>query len=129
MFHQRPPSVQPAVIEYSYFLPVNLTSITRCYFAVQYLSRYQANASWSAIETFWDRMVARMATRDGGVSVWWQGGVWATQYLECRESLLDSKEPWLAIFTNPPPTTVTTNVLDMGATDEVLFYRIRAERP
>jgi len=73
--------------------------------------------------------ITGILSTNGGVSVWWQGGVWATQYLECRESLLDVKGPWLTVFTNPPPTTVTTNVLDMGATDEVLFYRIRAERP
>ena len=58
----------------------------------------------------------------------WQGGVWATQYLERREGILSSVEQWETIFTNLPPTCVCTNIIDFGATNRTLFYRINVER-
>jgi hypothetical protein len=57
-----------------------------------------------------------------------QGGVWATQYLETADALLPRGERWTVIFTNVPPTTVITNVIDGGATNRMLNYRIRAVR-
>jgi hypothetical protein len=35
---------------------------------------------------------------------------------------------WTAIFTNPPPTLLSTNITDAGATNPALFYRIKAGR-
>lgn len=65
---------------------------------------------------------------NGGVRVYWQGGVGSTQFLQYRENLCDTQDSWRTIFTNPPPTATTTNVMDTGATDGVRFYRIKAER-
>jgi len=63
-----------------------------------------------------------------GIRVDWKGGVWARQYLEVRQTLGGTSEQWTAVFTNLPPTATATNIIDAGATNRVLFYRIKAER-
>jgi parallel beta-helix repeat protein len=63
-----------------------------------------------------------------GLRVDWTGGTGAWQYLECRRDLLATSEQWTAISTSPPPTAVMTNVVDAGATNAALFYRVRAMR-
>ena len=63
-----------------------------------------------------------------GIGLEWAGGTWATQYLEARQNLAGTTEQWTAIFTNQPPTAPATNVSDAGATNRVLFYRIKAAR-
>lgn len=65
----------------------------------------------------------------GAIRVEWQGGEQAWQYLQCKEDLVSTTEQWFAIFTNIPPTATATNVLDVGSTNRMLFYRIKAERP
>jgi hypothetical protein len=65
---------------------------------------------------------------DGGVRVDWKGGVWASQWLEAKYNLANTGEQWVAIFTNLPPTSTATNVIDSGATNATRFYRIRAVR-
>ena len=63
-----------------------------------------------------------------GLRIDWKGGVWATQYLETRQSLGGTSTPWTAVATNLPPTATATNIIDAGATNGVLFYRIKAAR-
>ena len=66
---------------------------------------------------------------NGNVRIDWKGGREATQYLQVRADLLSTSEVWTAIYTNAPITSVTNSVLDMGATNPVLFYRVKAARP
>ena len=63
-----------------------------------------------------------------GFRIDWKGGAQAWQFLECREALANTNEAWLPIIGIPPPTTISNAVIDMGATNRLLFYRIRAER-
>ena len=63
-----------------------------------------------------------------GIRIGWKGGIWARQYLEVRQTLGGTTEQWTAVFTNLPPTATVTNIIDAGATNGVLFYRIKAER-
>ncbi|MFC1451862.1 FG-GAP-like repeat-containing protein [Verrucomicrobiota bacterium] len=65
----------------------------------------------------------------GPVTVRWQGGVEAYQYLEHRDSLVSTAKQWITIFTNEPPTAVTTNLSDSGGTNLLRVYRVRAARP
>ena len=64
----------------------------------------------------------------GGIRVDWKGGREAWQILECRSHLTSTTEQWTAIFGVPPPTPLTNAIIDLGATNRTLFYRIRAER-
>jgi hypothetical protein len=64
----------------------------------------------------------------GGIRLDWKGGSNAWQILEYREDLACPTDEWLAIFALPPPTRLTNAIIDMGATNRNLFYRIRAER-
>jgi hypothetical protein len=64
----------------------------------------------------------------GGMRVDWKGGIQAWQFLDCRENLTNTNEEWLTLLCLPPPTQTTNAVIDMGVTNRVLFYRIRAER-
>jgi hypothetical protein len=70
----------------------------------------------------------RIDRQFGGIRLDWKGGREAWQILECRENLASTTGQWTAIFALPPPTAFTNAVIDMGATNPVLFYRIRAER-
>jgi hypothetical protein len=70
----------------------------------------------------------RIGRQFGGIRLDWKGGREAWQILECREDLVSTTEQWTAIFALPPPTALTNAVIDMGVTNAVLFYRIRAER-
>lgn len=72
--------------------------------------------------------VIRIEPEHGGIRIDWKGGVQAWQILECRKNLTDTNEDWLPILGLPPPTSVTNAVIDMGTTNRLLFYRIRAER-
>jgi len=67
--------------------------------------------------------------RIGSNRVDWKGGTGVWQYLERRYDLLATGAAWKTIFTNPPPTSVSTNVTDIGTTNPTLFHRIRADRP
>ncbi len=62
----------------------------------------------------------------GGCDVHWQGGVLATQVLEYCVDLESGL--WQPLLTNTPPTPVTTNSIELGATNGPRFYRIRAGR-
>jgi hypothetical protein len=63
-----------------------------------------------------------------GVYVGWHGGSAAWQYLECIPYLGGTTEQWSVIYTNPPPTAVSEWIIDAGATNRTLFYRIKAAR-
>jgi hypothetical protein len=64
----------------------------------------------------------------GGTRLDWKGGRDAWQFLDVREGLASTGETWTAIYGIPPPTPLTNAVIDMGATNRALFYRIRAQR-
>ena len=64
----------------------------------------------------------------GGIRIDWKGGRQAWQFLECRSDLVSTTDQWTAIFAVPPPTPMTNAIIDLGATNKTLFYRIRAER-
>jgi len=63
-----------------------------------------------------------------GIQVMWKGGTNVWQRLESREDLMATNAPWVAVFTNPPPTSGTTNYLHQGTTNRVLYYRLKAWR-
>jgi hypothetical protein len=75
-------------------------------------------ASWLGIES--------VQASGAGMTVRWKGGTVATQYLEVSESLIDGR--WRVIFTNVPPTSVSTTFIDAGSTNGTRFYRIEAGR-
>ena len=62
----------------------------------------------------------------GVVTVQWQGGTQATQYLQRRFSL-GAADPWVDIFTNPPPTSPTVTYTNLVGTNRVIFYRVRIQ--
>jgi hypothetical protein len=58
----------------------------------------------------------------------WTGGSNAWQFVEGNSNLTDTNG-WSAIYTNPPPTSVTNTMLHNGAGNATnLFYRIKAWR-
>lgn len=63
-----------------------------------------------------------------GCRVEWKGGTAVLQYLECAGTLYATGSPWRVIFTNPPPTSVATNMIDTGTTNQSLYYRIKSVR-
>jgi hypothetical protein len=63
-----------------------------------------------------------------GVNIYWKGGVLATQYLERLPNLTSTGGVWQVVFTNQPPTAVTTNFFDQDGTNSPFFYRIRVVR-
>lgn len=62
-----------------------------------------------------------------GVRIDWKGGVDAWQWLETTRDLSGTTS-WDSVIGFPPPTPVTNAIVDFGATNGTLFYRIRAER-
>jgi hypothetical protein len=70
----------------------------------------------------------KIALEAGGTRLDWKGGREAWQFLEIREDLRSVTEPWTAILGLPPPTPLTNAVIDLGATNRMRLYRIRAER-
>ena len=65
----------------------------------------------------------------GNVQIRWKGGMSARQYLQCRRDLESAVEAWQTLFTNDPPTTVSTNFTYSVSTNFWSFYRITVERP
>lgn len=72
--------------------------------------------------------ILNVAAEHGGIRVDWKGGRDAWQILECHSDLTSTTDQWTAIFGVPPPTPLTNAIIDLGATNRTLFYRIRAER-
>ena len=71
--------------------------------------------------------IEHVAPQLGGIRIDWKGGRQAWQFLECRPDLTTGA-PWTPILAVPPPTPLTNAIIDLGATNRTLFYRIRAER-
>jgi hypothetical protein len=63
-----------------------------------------------------------------GTLVRWHGGQLATQYVETADALIGTQIVWRVVGTNPPPTTVSTNLFDPSSTNDFMLYRIRAVR-
>ena len=71
--------------------------------------------------------IISITTSNTNIQVTWTGGTNSWQYLECSPVLTTNQ--WLAIFTNVPPTSLTTNITHTGATAATnLFYRIKTRR-
>ncbi|MBN1269469.1 MAG: hypothetical protein JXB04_07780, partial [Kiritimatiellae bacterium] len=62
---------------------------------------------------------------DEGVQIDWKGGQAVTQFIECREDLMDPENEWRAISTNVPPTAVSNLYFHAGVTNDRLYYRVR----
>jgi len=72
--------------------------------------------------------VTGLVFADEAVTIKWQGGVLATQYLEYSEDLPSSQGQWRVLLTNLPPAAVTGSYRHDGVTEHRRFYRLRAER-
>jgi hypothetical protein len=72
--------------------------------------------------------LSRIVPEANGVSLEWQGGVAARQFLERSKSVATSGANWVTLFTNNPPTPLQTNFFDLAGTNRALFYRVRALR-
>ena len=70
--------------------------------------------------------ITGMSPGGSGNRIYWQGGTSAWQYLQRSADL--SPGVWRAIFTNSPPTPISTNFFDVTLTNK-MFYRIEAVRP
>ena len=64
------------------------------------------------------------------VRLWlqWQGGTYATQYLEQTFSLGLPGSPWSNFLTVIPPTPTIGNVTNLTGTNRAMFYRVRVTR-
>jgi hypothetical protein len=80
-------------------------------------------------DTHPSNMMSRLAllsitVADPPVSLSWQGGRWATQYLESAV-MPQADADWAPIFTNIPPTDTTNTFVFDSAPYPSRFYRIR----
>jgi hypothetical protein len=73
--------------------------------------------------------ITGIAPAAGGILISWSGGTDARQILECRRDLAAPQDRWVPVYTNEPPTPIQFSVLDAGATNRVLFYRVRTVSP
>jgi|GEM_PF-4844731 len=69
----------------------------------------------------------RIRRSENGLQIEWQGGEWATQYLECVPSLDATTGCWSVIHTQEPKTPITNWFLDLRDVEE-MYYRIRTTR-
>jgi len=68
-------------------------------------------------------------TFDGqDIRIDFQGGTAAHRYVERKTDLRDVAEPWVVIWSNPPPTPVTNTIPDQTVTNPITFYRLKAHR-
>ncbi|MDD4870921.1 MAG: IPT/TIG domain-containing protein, partial [Kiritimatiellae bacterium] len=65
---------------------------------------------------------------ESGIRILWSGGQNSSQFLEKSDYLNSTGITWTNLFTNLPPTTVSTNYIDIPGTNQTRFYRIRAVR-
>jgi YD repeat-containing protein len=72
--------------------------------------------------------ITGVRTDPAGLRIDWKGGSMAWQYIQTRVSLVETGETWSSIHTVSPPTPTSNYVIDAGATNSSLFYRIKAER-
>jgi len=73
--------------------------------------------------------IVRLKFEAGGLRLTWRGGQLATQYLQLRAGLDATGTSWQVIHTNLPPTPITNTIVDAGATNQSLYYRLRAVKP
>ncbi len=78
------------------------------------------------IDTVYTLRMTGVTLVSGGVSVQWQGGIQATEFLQ-RRFCLGTNDQWVNIFTNPPPTAPTVTYTDPIGTNRLMFYRVRAQ--
>lgn len=70
-----------------------------------------------------------ITSETNGIRLDWKGGEWATQYVQTRMDLGSTGNMWISIYTNAIlPTPITNYVIDPGATNTLLFYRIKVVR-
>jgi YD repeat-containing protein len=72
--------------------------------------------------------IIRAEAVPGGMRIEWQGGTWATQYLQQRTGLALTNGPWVDLFTNLPPTPNPSSFTNYAGTNCTMLYRIRVTR-
>jgi len=77
-------------------------------------SEYRADTDPHSTNSF--LAITSIISEGGGLRVYWQGGEQATQWLEGGCTLGAEGEQWDTIFTNVPPTSLATNILDIDVT-------------
>ncbi len=60
-----------------------------------------------------------------GIRVRWQGGQWATQYIESCSNLIATPPVWTTIWTNIPKTSITNTIPVSNGSNGVMYYRIK----
>lgn len=70
-----------------------------------------------------------LTVTNGTLSVQWQGGTSVWQYLEYKGDLAATGTPWIAVFTNPPPTPANGGTDLATGTNAPRYYRLRTARP
>jgi len=71
--------------------------------------------------------ITNMMFTGSNLTINWQGGVWATQYIEQCTSLVEHS--WVPLYTNAPPTAISGSInLAPASNSASSFYRIRAKR-
>jgi len=68
-------------------------------------------------------------TTTGGLRIVWVGGAQARQFVETKSDLMSITEPWMVIYTNEPPTSITNCLVLPVAPGASRFCRVRAESP
>ncbi len=64
-----------------------------------------------------------------GIRIDWQAGTQARQTLQTSLTLNPTNQVWLNVWTNQPPTSISSSYTDSLSTNGMRFYRIRFERP
>jgi hypothetical protein len=62
----------------------------------------------------------------GGMRIQWEGGIFATQYVQRLNNL--NTNVWLNISTSLPPTPISGSFTDAPGTNATEFYRVKAVR-
>ena len=65
---------------------------------------------------------------NGGFTVTWKGGEWATQHVESCSNLLESPPVWSTIWTNLPKTPITNSIPIPSGAGGPMYYRLKAGR-
>ena len=71
--------------------------------------------------------IMQVQSQTSAVSMCWQGGVHARQWIEYRKDLCSTTEQWSTIYTNAPPTALT-NVIPIAQGASQGVYRVKAHR-
>ena len=88
-----------------------------------YLAGLDPNNSASKLQ------ISDISLLGANVRITWTGGTNAWQYLQYRTNFANTNAPWITLYTNVPPTTVTNQFIHQGGSGQTsIFYRIKAWR-